>query len=123
MTLRDDLKKQLEKDYQRAPRIFFNSNGLEMIWNNSENLYTAKDSNGKEWIAALQNSKVPIFFVSCTHKIQKNNQEVNCGAINVVPIFNNDKEIKCRTCSMEFTVKITVPESSVAYDISQNLDK
>jgi len=123
MTLRDDLKKQLEKDYERAPRNFFNSNGLQMIWNHSENLYIAKDSKGKEWIAALQNSKVPIFFVPCTNKIKKNNTEANCNAINVVPIFNNDREIKCRTCNTNFTVKIIVPESSVAYDISQNLDK
>jgi len=123
MTLRDDLKKQLEIDYKNAPRKFFNSNGLEMIWDNSDNLYATKDSKGKEWIAALQNSKVPIFFVPCTNKIKKNTIEVNCNAINVVPIFNNDKEIKCRTCNTKFTVKIIVPESSVAYNISQNLDK
>ncbi len=123
MTLRDDLKKQLESEYQRTPQKFINSNGLEMTWNNSAHLYTAIDSKGKEWIASLQNSKVPIFFVSCTNRTLKNNTELNCGAINVVPIFDNNKEITCRGCNTEFTVNIIVPESSVAYDISQNLDK
>ena len=61
MTLRDDLKKQIEIDYLRTPHKFVNSNGLEMIWDSSAHLYTATDSKGKEWIASLQNTKIPIF--------------------------------------------------------------
>jgi len=123
LTLRDDLKVQLQKDYAKASAKYFNTNNLEMIWSKDENIYIGIDPNGKEWIAAFQNSSVPIFFVSCTNKQIKDNTEINCGAINIVPIFNNDKEITCRGCHKEFTVKIIVPESSVAFKISQNLDK
>ena len=119
MTLRDDLKKQLEKDYQRAPPKFFNSTGLEMTWNKSENLYTAVDSKGKEWIASLQDTKVPIFSIPCTNKTE--GDKVNCGAINFVPICNSD-DMACRKCGKNFPVQLNIPESSIAYKILEKLD-
>jgi len=123
MTLRENLKNQLYKDYAKAPPKYFNTNNLEMTWSKNENIYIGIDSKGKEWIAALQSSRVPIFFVSCTNKQIKDSTETNCGAINIVPIFDNDKKITCRKCKKEFTVEIIIPKSSVAYEISQNLDK
>ena len=100
---------------------FYDSSAFK-INKHSENITGIIASNeiGKQSVPVIiQNSALS----DGPYDVYQNNIETKCGAINIVPIFNNDKEIKCRTCNMTFTVKITVPESSVAYDISQNLDK
>ena len=122
MTLREKLKKQLQIDYIRAPKKFFNSNNLEMTWSDTEHLYIGfvKDV---EWIAALQQTSVPFFAISCTNTQNKNNVESNCRAINHVPICSNDESITCRICKQSFIVQIDVTKTSVAYKIFQDLDK
>lgn len=122
MTLREKLQKQLEEDYRKAPRKIFNNNHLEMIWNENQHLYIGIDSNGEEWIEAIQNTRVPIFSVKCTNKILKNEILVDCGAINFTSIFNLS-ELKCRKCNKTFTTQLEVPKSSQAYKILENLDK
>lgn len=122
MTLREILKKQLERDYQRVPKKIWNQNNLEMIWNKEEKLYIGKDAKGNEWISSIQHTTVPIFSVTCTNKIRKGNAEVDCGAINFVDIFEKDV-ILCRKCKKDFPVKLVIPKSSAAYKILVNLDK
>lgn len=122
MTLRENLKKQLEIDYAKAPKKIWNQHDLEMTWNEEEKLYIGKDAKGKEWIAALQHTRVPIFSVTCDNKTRKGSAEINCGAINFVTIFEKNT-ITCRKCKKEFPVKLVIPKSSMAHKILANLDK
>jgi len=121
MTLREDLEKKLQRDYSKTPKKIWNKNNLEMIWNEEEKLYIGIDSKGEEWITSLQHTTIPIFSISCTNKQRKNNAEVDCAAINFVTILDNNT--KCRKCSKEFTIQLTVPKSSMAYEILEKLDK
>lgn len=121
MTLREELKKRLENDYSKAPKKYWNMNNLEMIWNENEHLYIGIDVMGVEWITALQTTRVPIFAVKCTIPQRKGNVEVNCGAINFVPIF--DSIVQCRKCEKEFPAKLNIPKTSQAYSILEKLDK
>lgn len=122
MTLREELKKRLEKEYVKAPRKFWNKNNLEMVWSEDEKLYIGIDSKGEEWIASLQHTRVPIFSVKCTNLQRKGNVEVECAAINFVPICNDGDTIKCRKCKKDFTAELNILESSTAYEIINKLD-
>ncbi len=123
MTLREELKNKFQKDATKAPKKFFNQNNLEMIWSDKEKLYTGIDENGKEWIAALHQTTVPIYFVSCPNKIRKNNTEIDCRSKNIVAIFQEKDMIQCRECKQSFPVKLDISKSTQAYKILENLDK
>jgi len=121
MTLREELEKRLEIDYSKAPKNFWNQKDLEMIWSESEHLYIGIDARGEEWIAALQHTTIPIFSIKCTNKTRKNDAEIDCGAINFVTILDNKKE--CRKCNKEFTIQLTIPKSSQAYQTWEKLQE
>ena len=122
MTLRDELKKQLEIDYSKAPKKYWNLNDLEMKWNDKEKLYIGIDEKGAEWIASLQHTTVPIFSFPCPNLARKGNIEVECKSVNFVPITNTEK-MKCRKCEKPFTPKLNISKTSKAYDLFKNLDK
>jgi len=121
-TLRESLKKRLITDYSKAPKKIWNQNNLEMNWNDKEKLYIGHDEKGAEWIAALQNTTVPIFSVLCSNLARKGNVEVECKSINFVDITHKGN-IKCRKCNKSFTPKLNIPKTSQAYDIFKNLNK
>lgn len=121
MTVREDLKNKLQAEYLRVPEKFYNQNNLEMTWSKEEHLYSGTDAKEEEWIAAYQDSRVPIFAVHCPNKKDDNN--VNCNAVNFVAICYDGEETTCRKCKQKFTPKLVVPESSVAYKMFQELDK
>lgn len=122
ITLREKLEKQLKNDYAKAPSKIWNQNNLEMVWSKEENLYIGTDSKGKEWIASVQHTKVPIFSVICTNKQRKGNVEINCAEINFVSITNR-KAITCRKCKNPFNPQLIIPDSSQAYKLLEKLDK
>ena len=122
MTLREYLKKRLEKEYLKAPKKIWNKNNLEMVWNEDKKLYIGIDSKGEEWIASLQHSRIPIFSVKCTNLQRKGDAEVYCGAINFLPICD-DGTIQCHKCNKPFTIELNVSKESSAYEILENLDK
>lgn len=121
MTIREDLKNKLKAEYLIVPKKFYNQNNLEMTWSEKDHLYAGIDPKGVEWIAAYQDSKVPIFAVHCPNK--KNDNIQVCNGVNFVAICYDDEEITCRKCNQKFTPKLVVPESSVAYKMFQELDK
>ncbi|MCZ6583046.1 MAG: hypothetical protein O6761_07755, partial [Thaumarchaeota archaeon] len=110
-------------DYKKVPKKFWNQKGLKMIWSEDEKLYIGTDAKGKEWIASIQHTRVPIFSVTCTNTQRKGNAEIVCGAINFAAIFEKDDNIQCRKCKKVFTVTPVIPKSSNAYKILENLDK
>ncbi len=122
MTLREELKEKFEKDCKKTSKKFWNLKDQQMFWNEDEKLYIGLDSSKQEWISSLQHTTVPIFSVTCPVLQRKGNIEVQCGAINFIPIFKNDKGIQCRKCNKEFTVQLTIPKSSQAYKILNKLD-
>jgi len=122
MTLRESLKKQLIIDYSKAPKKIWNQNDLEMKWSDEEKLYIGVDDKKKEWIAALQQTRIPIFSVPCPNLTRKGNVEVECKSVNFIPICNIGT-IKCRKCNGSFTPKLNIPKTSNAYEIFQKLDK
>jgi len=124
MTLRETLKNDLKKYYRQAPKKMWNQHNLEMNWSDEEKLYIGTDVKGKEWIAALQHTTVPIFSVPCPNKEERKNEtEIICGAINFVAICNDDDDILCRKCNKTFTPKLNIPESSQAFKLLGRLDK
>jgi len=122
MTLREKLEKQLEIDYAKAPKTFWNVNNLEMKWNEEEKLYIGIDSKGEEWITSLQHTSVPFFYVKCTNPQRKGNVEVDCAALHCIPITNKDN-ITCRKCKKSFTIQLDISKSSKAYEILEKMDK
>jgi len=122
MTLREELEKRLEIDYSKAPKKFWNKNNLEMIWNEEEKLYIGIDSKGEEWIASLQNTSVPLYYVKCTNPQRKGNVEVDCGALQCISITNKDN-ITCRKCKKSFTAQLDIPKSSQAYQTWEKLQQ
>jgi len=122
MTKRDDLKKRLQLDYSRAPKVILNQNKLEMVWSDKEKIYIGHDKSGEEWIAALQNTSVPIMSVLCPLKgTILDGDKLVCHGVNIVPITNSGS-INCRKCKKSFTPEINIPKSSSIYDLWNKLD-
>jgi len=93
-----------------------------MKWSDKENLYIGIDEKNREWIAALQQTTIPIFSIPCPNLVRKGNIEIECNAPNFVDITQKDS-IKCRKCNNPFTPKFNIPKSSKAFEIFNNLDK
>lgn len=123
MTLREQLAKQFERDCSKAPKKYWNIKDKEMRWDVNEKIYISVDESGKEWIAALQHTRVPIFSVTCSNTQRKGNIEIECGGINLVPIFKDEETIKCHVCNKEFPVKLNINPTSVSYKTWKRLDK
>lgn len=122
MTLREQLKEQLEADYLKAPKKYWNLNETELFWNEDEKIYIGLDTSKQEWIASLQHTRVPIFSVLCPNQVRKGNVEVECKSVNFVPICNGGN-IKCRKCKETFIPQLNIPKSSAAFKIFENLDR
>ena len=105
ITLREKLTQKLEINYKIAPKKFRNQNNLEMKWSEREKIYIGIDEKGQEWIAALQNDAVAMFYVKCPNE---NISDVICNEINIVSIL--DRKKTCRKCNKEFDVKLDIPE-------------
>lgn len=128
MTLRNNLKKQLKLNYSTAPKKFTNQNGLELTWSSKENIYIGVDDYGIEWIAALQNTNIPIFTAFCSSKVKRKVMEVEvempCGAANFVPItIDVNETITCRQCRRKFIPDLNISTTSAAFEMFHNLDK
>jgi hypothetical protein len=128
MTLREGLKRDLQRNYKLAPKKFINQNGLELTWSSKENIYIGVDEHGIEWIAALQNTNIPIFAAFCSQKVKRVVMEVEmempCGAANFVPItINTNETITCRQCKRKFIPELNINPSSAAFELFHNLDK
>lgn len=117
MTLREQLTKKLEINYKIAPQTMRNQNDLKLIWNGKEKIYIGTDEKGQEWIAALQSSSVPMFYVKCPNVTS----DVACNTLNIVTILDGKKV--CHKCAKEFNVTLDISKSSKAYEILENLDK
>lgn len=77
----------------------------------------------KEWLAAAQQIKTPIFWYDCPNTILKNGIEVTCNHKNFVVIFEDGKTKTCSHCKKEFTVKLVVSKTQACYDLLQELRK
>lgn len=120
MSLRDNLKKQLIKDYTNAPKTYINQNGVELKWDAKDKLYIGIDSQGGEWMASLQTTTIPMYSVNCTNKVKNYGLEKLCGEKNIFPLCLNT--IKCRKCKKPFIPDINIDPTSAAYETWKNLD-
>lgn len=139
MTLRQELQLEFSKEFEKAlvkDPILENEKGITLKLDKKEKIYIGYDKaprkfavklarkvhifdfllhrifwGKREWIAAVQSRKVPIFSQRCT----------NCQSPNIVGIWLHEKQIKCRKCEKEFTVIINSTLEPIN-DILRRLD-
>ena len=86
-------------------------------------LYIGVDENKKEWIEAIQQTQVPIFWSYCPNEIEKNGIPVICNVPNMTPIFEDGIEKICTGCKKKFKVEIKVSKDNTCYYLLEKIRK
>ena len=127
MTIRKALENQFKKDMETIPKYVINQNGLKLIFDAKRGLYVGiqkkKDGTKKEWIEAIQHTKVAIFWIYCPNEIERNGFPVKCNIPNMTLIYEEGKEKKCTGCGKPFKVEITVTKDQPCYDLLEEIKK
>jgi len=127
MTIRKALENQFKKDMETIPKYVINQNGLKLTFDAKRGLYVGiqgkKDGTKKEWIEAIQHTKVAIFWIYCPNEIERNGFPVKCNVPNMTLIFEDGTEKKCTGCGKLFTVKINVTKDNTCFDLLKELRK
>ena len=121
MTIRKALENQFKKDMEKIPKYVINQNGLKLTFDAKRGLYVGKDGRGREWIEAIQHTKVAIFWIYCPNEIERNGFPVKCNVPNMTLIFEEGKEKKCTGCGKPFTVKINATKDNTCFELLQQL--
>ncbi len=133
MTIREAQRNQFKKDCTKIPKYIINQNGLRLDFDVNRGIYVGreilgKDKEekpilGKEWIAAVQDTQVPIFYINCPNEVEKNGKPVLCNVPNIIPIFEDGDTKICTGCKKEFKAKIKISKTLACYDLLEEIRK
>lgn len=133
MTIRQAVKKQFLDDCTKIPKAVTNQNGLKLLFDPSRGCYVGneqiKDGAGKvvktkEWIEAVQHTRVPIFWIYCPNIIEEEDKVSRpCMTPHIVPIFEDGDTKICSVCKKEFKATITNTESLACHQLLEDIRK
>ncbi len=127
MTIRKALENQFKKDMETIPKYVINQNGLKLTFDPKRGLYvgvTGKTKETKkEWIEAIQDTKVAIFWIYCPNEIERNGRPVTCNVPNMTLIYEEGKNKKCTGCGKPYKVVIPVSKDQPCYDLLEEIKK
>ena len=98
--LREIVKSDIEKIKNTTPT---DPNGLKYKWNEKRTCFISHDDKNREWVMALQNTKVPAYWWTCKKITTGGNK---CNNKHPVFVYQNNEETNCFKCGQNSVIKL-----------------